>query len=831
MTDREQVILKAIAHAGRGAPAEISKVIKAVGYPKATTKKTLVELSDRGIVDLYRHDYPSSLAPAERKLMIRLKGEYYSAVSVRKKNPRDIVYKAEIRADSFRVYEKGHPHNNSSWIKYNSHSEPIASAQEARREAADFIKLIKGGVLSLRNPKGQHLPGLPAKAQREYEHVLKSELAMGRTVKRAKQIAAGKVRKDYGGKKGRKRNTTVIKARKVIIRKVINPRRRGNVSARKMPAPKLWRVKPTSWGGVDWQAQLQPGDPEAYKRQFASPGAFDSYLIDYFGFRFAKKAMAALARSKGDYVGEGLDKFRNPKRPTSKKATRRNSARFNSTQWANEMARLRDIKPRPLVKMFGKSGGSPEQRAKWESEMREWNRQYRHASKMQKITLAEDNEAFRVRQKQNPRRKRNLDHRDSTHQVQVSKHWRAGGLSQWQRAHKAGQHDLFAHGIKARNPKKGAPAGSSKWVVEQAGKAKRRGWSAEPTVKEIVNHLAFGGGDRGDIEKFVRPLVERAYGKKTRNVAVSRNTKSPTKARAGASRHGRKVAKSGKRPRKRNATPLTSLVKKAVKAVKKAVKRNPLIQPGRRYKMKSDYEPTAVIEAGMRGGFKAVFIAKDGLAGQVGGFNTRQEATAWAKAQGFKVVQKTKKRNPPKARQRMVRFCSVCSRTVKGKTCAKHPGAWVEQIPASKAQRNPSPASIRKNFAGQYSGNESLSFPDGTPQGLAKLGRLVSIKTESGTIKPVKGAAWLCSDTRGKLHIGTPTKGHVLFSGPAHDYGKVREIEYQESKPHLGYKNQTLFFHKLGEETGVKPRLVTDGRGGAKFVGGAYKIKREGIIN
>src|SRR5215475_2440633 len=149
----------------------------------------------------------------------------------------------------------------------------------------------------------------------------------------------------------------------------------------------------------------------------------------------------------------------------------------------------------------------------------------------------------------------------------------------------------------------------------------------------------------------------------------------------------------------------------------------------------------------------------------------------------------------------------------------------------SRKRRNPSAAEIRQDFAGRYNRDETLIFPDGTPQGLAKLGKLVSIKTEEGTIAAVKGTAWLCSDTKGKLHIGTPTAGHVVFGGPAHDYGKIREIEYQERKPHLGYHNETLFFHKLGEETGVKPRLVTDGKGGAKVIGGAYRISREGIVN
>jgi hypothetical protein len=60
------------------------------------------------------------------------------------------------------------------------------------------------------------------------------------------------------------------------------------------------------------------------------------------------------------------------------------------------------------------------------------------------------NPTFTITARANPKRRRNLDHKDSSHQVEVRKHWRAGGLSQWQRAHHAGQSDLFAHGIKAK---------------------------------------------------------------------------------------------------------------------------------------------------------------------------------------------------------------------------------------------------------------------------------------------------------------------------------------------------------------------------------------------
>jgi hypothetical protein len=45
------------------------------------------------------------------------------------------------------------------------------------------------------NPRGIHLPGLPAKAQRQYEHILRS--GRRRYGRRAKQVAARTVRKQY----------------------------------------------------------------------------------------------------------------------------------------------------------------------------------------------------------------------------------------------------------------------------------------------------------------------------------------------------------------------------------------------------------------------------------------------------------------------------------------------------------------------------------------------------------------------------------------------------------------------------------------------------------
>lgn len=144
---------------------------------------------------------------------------------------------------------------------------------------------------------------------------------------------------------------------------------------------------------------------------------------------------------------------------------------------------------------------------------------------------------------------------------------------------------------------------------------------------------------------------------------------------------------------------------------------------------------------------------------------------------------------------------------------------------------NPSPEEIRKSFAGSVSGHRELYFPTGTPRGLAKLGKVVSITTEEGTLKPVHGTAWLCADTAGKLHLGS-TRASPLVNGPARNFGKVSKIEYEERKPHLGYgKNPVIWFHRMGEEGGSRPTLRADGKGGLMFRGGSYKITSRGIEN
>lgn len=146
-------------------------------------------------------------------------------------------------------------------------------------------------------------------------------------------------------------------------------------------------------------------------------------------------------------------------------------------------------------------------------------------------------------------------------------------------------------------------------------------------------------------------------------------------------------------------------------------------------------------------------------------------------------------------------------------------------------RKNPTPAENRREFAGRYSGDKDLYFPEGTPNGLSKLGTLKLIRAEAGSIKPTRGTVWLCRDQAGKLHLGTTKANAVLFSGSAQSLGKIKVLEYDEAKPHLGEPKTVRWFHKMGEETGERPTLYADGKGGLKIRGGAYRIEARGIVN
>lgn len=68
-----------------------------------------------------------------------------------------------------------------------------------------FIKSLGEHELRYDNPGGKHLAGASPKENRQYEHILQSELAHGYGLKRAKSIAAATVRKGQAKKRRSRR--------------------------------------------------------------------------------------------------------------------------------------------------------------------------------------------------------------------------------------------------------------------------------------------------------------------------------------------------------------------------------------------------------------------------------------------------------------------------------------------------------------------------------------------------------------------------------------------------------------------------------------------------
>ena len=158
-----------------------------------------------------------------------------------------------------------------------------------------------------------------------------------------------------------------------------------------------------------------------------------------------------------------------------------------------------------------------------------------------------------------------------------------------------------------------------------------------------------------------------------------------------------------------------------------------------------------------------------------------------------------------------------------------------ERIRKARSKSNP-PASrkvrkIYEKFSGRKSRKDSTVLaPSGTPANVAKLGRLRVIRTVDGSTWKFEGtkAPFLAADSRGKLHV----VGGQYRANPAGKVcGKIDRIEYEASKPHLGQKTPTIYFHTMGEETGEKPVMAIDREGLIKIRGGAYRVESDGIHN
>ena len=340
-TDQEIVILRAMNRLkAPGGLILIADIIRSVNYPKATVKKVLLQLSGKGVVALHRHDFPQSLTPAQRKLMIALPGG-----------------RRRIGGGSDYQYFHAAVVRDVSLLPKEARNNPMKRASKKR------------------NPRGQHIAGGSRKQQRAYTKILGSIKASGKYRGRQKEVAARTARATVNT--SRRKNKTIIKRAKRVI--VLN---------------RVLRLNPAN------------EDVKFYRDLRAK----------------AKKHADTLQKAWRE-TAAAMDKEGNTQRGLSGEELKQSQARFKV---------LRD-KLYAIEERLGPARQEYERLA---------------------------NKVDEVKGRKNPRRRRNSEKRDSDHPIEVTKHWRAGPpgyLTPWQRAHHAGQRQLFDTGIKPaakRNPKK-----------------------------------------------------------------------------------------------------------------------------------------------------------------------------------------------------------------------------------------------------------------------------------------------------------------------------------------------------------------------------------------
>src|SRR5262245_16594943 len=142
----------------------------------------------------------------------------------------------------------------------------------------------------------------------------------------------------------------------------------------------------------------------------------------------------------------------------------------------------------------------------------------------------------------------------------------------------------------------------------------------------------------------------------------------------------------------------------------------------------------------------------------------------------------------------------VKARKAPVKRVAKRAGKKSSRV--LKGNRNPTPAVLaivnrtsskarvnRREFAGEYRRDTPLYFPEGTPSCLSKLGKRLKVETDRATVRPTGNDVWLCRDLQGQLYVGTRRKDSVIYGGPAENFGRVKRVDYEDVKKHLGYNS------------------------------------------
>lgn len=120
-----------------------------------------------------------------------------------------------------------------------------------------------------------------------------------------------------------------------------------------------------------------------------------------------------------------------------------------------------------------------------------------------------------------------------------------------------------------------------------------------------------------------------------------------------------------------------------------------------------------------------------------------------------------------------------------------------------------------------------VMIPDTAPKDVYVLGMLTEIKTDRDEISFDPGDAYLVADKNDNLYVGATKATNSAFESNEF-LGEIKELSYVTVKDHLDGEEME-YVHKLGEEGGEKPALITNEKCQLEIIGGDYFITADGI--
>jgi hypothetical protein len=178
-----------------------------------------------------------------------------------------------------------------------------------------------------------------------------------------------------------------------------------------------------------------------------------------------------------------------------------------------------------------------------------------------------------------------------------------------------------------------------------------------------------------------------------------------------------------------------------------------------------------------------------------------------------------------------------------------HP--WTRR-PKSRQKRairrqNPDAAGIREDFTGMSVEHEHVRQEPHMPAGnYAQLGKLLSLYVKpraGGQVLEIRGSNVIVVSDESARQIwfvgGDQDVSSALAQFGAldrgagvYELGEARRIDYEQRKEHVPDPEQDHWRHNFGEETDERPKVLYDATHKRLLLeGGAYHIRREGIVN